>query len=217
MLDEDFASFTFGDIRASAAQINTRQIIAEQNPAATSPLSSPAVSQEQLLQIRVQYEAAELLAKTAEAEARAALARKTAQLLDLETRDEARRSASSSPRHYSPTASSPRMFSPPATRHPTPTPSQQATMDLGAVLLHLEAQRRADALQREEERRIEQRHREEDRRADRQAAEERAAQADTRHQAQLAAFVGGEQSGTVSGGQLCGGTRFGQRYPCVQR
>ena len=42
------------------------------------------------------------------------------------------------PRHYSPTASPPRMFSPPATRHPTPTPSQQATMDLGAVLLHLE-------------------------------------------------------------------------------
>ena len=189
VLDEDFASFTFGDIRASAAQIITRRIIAEPNPAATSPLSSPAVSQEQLLQIRVQYEAAELLAKTAEAEARAALARKTAQRLDLETRDQARWSASSSPRHYSPTASPPRMFSPPATRHPTPTPSQQATMDLGAVLLHLEAQRRADALQREEERRIEQRHREEDRRADRQAAEERAAQADTRHQAQLAAFV----------------------------
>ena len=62
-------------------------------------------------------------------------------------------------------------------------------MDLGAVLLHLEAQRRADALQREEERRIEQRQNNEDRLADRQAAEERAAQEDTCHQAQLAAFV----------------------------
>ena len=51
-MDEDFASFTFGDIRASAAaQITTRRIIAEPNPAATSPVSSPAVtvSQEQLL------------------------------------------------------------------------------------------------------------------------------------------------------------------------
>ena len=62
-------------------------------------------------------------------------------------------------------------------------------MDLGEILLHFEAQRRADALQREEERRIEQRQREEDRRADHQAAEERAEQADKRHQAQLAAFV----------------------------
>ena len=52
-------------------------------------------------------------------------------------------------------------------------------MDLGAVLLHLEAQRRADALrgQRDEERRIEQLQNNEDRWADRQAAEERAAQA----------------------------------------
>ena len=65
----------------------------------------------------------------------------------------------------------PRMFSPPATRHPNPTPSQQATTDLGAVLLHLEAQRRADALQREEKLRVEQRQCEEDRRTDRQAAD----------------------------------------------
>ena len=62
-------------------------------------------------------------------------------------------------------------------------------MDLGEILLHFEAQRRADALQREEERRIEQRQREEDSRADHQAAEEREAQADIRHQAQRAAFV----------------------------
>ena len=182
MLDEDFASFTLGNIRASAAQITTRRIIAEPNPAAASPLSSSAVSQEQLLEICIQYEAAKLLAKTAEAEARAALARKTAQQLDLETRPgspPSRLSSSNSPSHYSPTASPPRMFSPPATRHPTPTPSQQATTDLahhlGAVLLHLKAQHRADALQREEERRIEQRQHKEDHQTDRQAAEERAA------------------------------------------
>ena len=110
LLDEDFASFTFGDIHASAAQITTRRIIAE-----PSLLSSPAVSQEQLLQIRVQYEEAELQAKTAEAdsEARAALARKSAQQLDLETRDQARRSASSSPRHYSPPATDQQPVIPP--------------------------------------------------------------------------------------------------------
>ena len=72
LLDEDFASFTFGDIRASAAQITTRRIIAEQNPAAASPLSSAAVSQEQPIQIRVQYEVAESLAKTAEGRGRSA-------------------------------------------------------------------------------------------------------------------------------------------------
>ena len=121
LFGQDFASFTIGDICASAAQITTRQIIPEPNPATISPSSSPAVSQEQLLQIRIQYEEAELLAKTAEAEARAALARKTAQQLDLEKRDQARWSASSSPRHYTPTASPHRICSPQATRHPTPT------------------------------------------------------------------------------------------------
>ena len=124
LLDEDCASFTFGDIRSTAAEITSRRIIAEPDPVATSPLSSQAVSQEQHLQIRIQYEAAESLAKTAEAEARAVLARKNAQQLDLETRDKARWYASSSPLHYSPTASPKRMFSPPATRHPTPTPLQ---------------------------------------------------------------------------------------------
>jgi hypothetical protein len=57
------------------------------------------------------------------------------------------------------------------------------------VLLHLEAERWNDSLQREEKRCREQRERDEDRRADRQAAEERAAQIEAHHQAQLAAIV----------------------------
>jgi hypothetical protein len=139
-------------------------------------------SQDQLLQLSTQYDAAEMLAKTAEAEARAARARKTSQQLDLETRAQALRS-NSSPPCASPTASSPRAWSPPA-------PSQQGT-DLAAVLLHLEAQRRNDALRREEEHRREQGKRDETSRADRhwQAAEERATQSEAHHRAQLAALM----------------------------
>ena len=121
------------------------------------------------------------MAKTAEAEARAAMARRTTHQLDLEARTQARRSNSSSPRAFSPTASVSRALSPQASSQPGP--------DLATVLLHLEAQRREDALQREEERRHEQRERDEERRADRQAAEERAARAEAHHQAQLAAFM----------------------------
>jgi hypothetical protein len=128
----------------------------------------------------IPYDAAELMAKTAEAEARAARARRMTQQLDLETRAQARRSTSSSPRVFSPTTS-PRAGSPQA-------PSQQGT-DLGAVLLHLEAQRRNDSLQREEKCRREQRERDEDRRAYSQDTKERAVQTEERHQAQLAAIV----------------------------
>jgi hypothetical protein len=82
--------------------------------AATSPGGgNTVVSQDQLLQLQAQYDAVELLAKTAEAEARAARARKTTQLLDLKTRAQALRSNSSSPR-ASPTASYPRVWSLPA-------------------------------------------------------------------------------------------------------
>ena len=147
LMDEDFGDVRYGDIRASDAQIITTRRIktvhSPELPASQSP-SQEVASQDQLLQLRAQYDAAELLAKTAEAEARAARARKMTQQLDLETRAQALRSNSSSPR-ASPTASSPRAWSPPA-------PSQQGT-DLAAVLLHLEAQRRNDALQRQEERR----------------------------------------------------------------
>ena len=182
LMDEDFGDTRYGDIRTSDAQITTRRRMTEHSPelpASQSP-AQEVTSQDQLLQLRAQYDAAELLAKTAEAEARAARARKTTQQLELETRAQALLSNSSSPR-ASPTASSPRAWSPPA-------PSQHGT-DLAAVLLHLEAQRRNDALQREEERRREQRERAEDRRADRQAAEERAAQTEVHHQAQLAALT----------------------------
>ena len=194
LLNEDFVDFQYGDIHASAAQITTRRIMTEQSPQlATSPSPSHELaSQGQLLQLRSQYDAAELRAKTAEADARTATARRMTQQLDLETEAPARRSNSNSPRAFSPTASPPRAWSPQA-------PSQHGT-DLGTILLHLEAQRRNDALQRDEERRLEQilreeerriaqRERDEDRRADRQAAEERAAQAEAHHQAQLAALV----------------------------
>ena len=191
-MDEDFGDVRYGDIRASDAQITTRRIMTAPSPelpASQSPTQEVA-SQDQLLQLRAQYDAAELLAKTAKAEARAARARKMTQQLDLETRAQALRSNSSSPR-ASPTASSPRAWSPPA-------PSQQGT-DLAAVLLHLEAQRRNDALQREEERRREQRARDEDRRADRQAAEERAAQTEAHHQAQLAALMAASHPARTTG------------------
>jgi hypothetical protein len=175
-MNEDFGDVRYGDIRASDsdAQITTRRVMTAHSPelpASPSPAQEVA-SQDQLLQMRAQYDAAdsELLAKTAEAEARATRARKTTQHLDLETRAQALRSNSNSPR-ASPTASSPRAWSPPA-------PSQQGT-DLVTVLLHLEAQHRNDALQREEERRREQRARDEDRGADRQAAKELAAQTGT--------------------------------------
>jgi hypothetical protein len=181
-MNEDFGDVRYGDIRASAAQTTTRRIMTVHSPelAASQPPAQEVVSQGQLLQLQAQYDAVELLAKTAEAEARAARARKTTQLLDLKTRAQALRSNSSSPR-ASPTVSYPRVWS-------LPAPSQQGT-DLAAVLLHLEAQRRNDALQREEERRREQRERDEDRRADRQAAEERATQTETHHRAQLAALM----------------------------
>ena len=52
LLDEGFASFTFGDIRTSAAQITTCRIIVEPEPATISPLSSPAVLEKQLLHCR---------------------------------------------------------------------------------------------------------------------------------------------------------------------
>ena len=193
LLNEDFVDFRYGDIHASAAQITTRRITIEHSPEQPPlpPPSQETASQDQLLHLRSQYDAAELMAKTAEAEARTARARRTTQQLDLETRAQARRSNSSSPRVFSPTTS-PRAGSP-------QTPSQQGT-DLGAVLLHLETQRRNDSFQREEERRLEQiyreeerrreqRERDEDRRADRQAAEERAARTEAHHQAQLAALV----------------------------
>ena len=89
-------------------------------------------------------------------------------------------------------------------------------MDLGAVLLHLEAQRRhcADALQREEELRIEQRQREVDRGAARQAAaEERAAQADTRHQPQLAAFVAASNQARSAVGSYAVGRALASAIP----
>ena len=192
LMDEDFGDVRYGDIRASDAQITTRRIMTEHSPelpASQSPTQEVA-SQDQLLQLRAHYDAAELLAKTAEAEARTARARKMTQQLDLERRAQALRSNSSSPR-TSPTASSPRAWSPPA-------PAQQGT-DLATVLLHLEAQRRKDALQREEERRREQRERDEDRRADRQAAEERAAQTEAHHRAQLAALMAASHPARATG------------------
>jgi hypothetical protein len=120
-MNEDFGDVRYGDIRASDAQITTRRVMTAHSPelpASPSPAQEVA-SQDQLLQLRAQYDAAdsELLAKTAEAEARAARARKTTQNLDLETRAQALQSNSNSHR-ASPTASSPRAWSPPA-------PSQQ--------------------------------------------------------------------------------------------
>ena len=107
LMNEDFVDFQYGDIRASAAQITTRRIIIEHNPEQPPlpPPSQETASQDQLLHLRSQYDAAELMAKTAEAEARAARARRTTQQLDLETRAQARRSNSSSPRVFSPTTS----------------------------------------------------------------------------------------------------------------
>ena len=60
-------------------------MIAEHNPelAVPSPFLA-ATSQDKLLQLRSQYEAAELMAQTAEADARAAIERRTTQQLDLE-------------------------------------------------------------------------------------------------------------------------------------
>jgi hypothetical protein len=121
-----------------------------------------------------------ILAAAREADALAATparARKTTQQLDLETRAQALRSNSSSPRaSVQPhPLQALRAWSPPA-------PSQQGT-DLAAVL-----HRRNDALQREEEPRREQRERDEDRRADRQAAEEGGTDRGT-HRAQLAALM----------------------------
>ena len=128
LMDEDFTA-PFGDIHSSAAQITTRRMLSTGNPPTIRPTASQTivVSQDQLAQLRLQYEAAELMATIAEAEERTALARKSAQRWDTETRAKARRSASSS---VSPRASSqtPTWALPSGTRRPVQLPHASARL-----------------------------------------------------------------------------------------
>ena len=105
LLNEDFVDFQYGDIHASAAQITTRRIMTEQSPQlATSPSPSHELaSQGQLLQLRSQSDAAELMAKTAEADARTAIC-KQARDSDNKT-DGSRRVTRTGPGSRSPSSS----------------------------------------------------------------------------------------------------------------
>ena len=134
-------------LKSPAARITTRQIVAGLNPATTSPSPrpSPAVSQDQLLQIRIRYaESGGIDGKDHPGRSAGGRgsrlsggwARKTAQALDLEIiRDPGTEAPAAPGVHFefsptllpgseSPTASPLRVFmvSPQATRHKPPHP-----------------------------------------------------------------------------------------------
>ena len=127
------------------------------------PLQSQATFQARLLQLQFDSDAAvlatstaestartaKLTATAAEADARTAVARRTAELMDLESREmdgRSSRSPSSSPKLTTHSDASPRQLR-------TPSPLPGCMNDISAVLVHLEAQRRDDNRQREADRR----------------------------------------------------------------